>query len=213
MKIKVFFFVGLSWAMFFSNVYVAAGESFILSKQTTKHKKLSKNEVKEALGQEIRDAFTIATTLVKQAGLCQIAACDVDDVVRARDVTAFEQHHKTIGLLHKNLGMLHVEVAAVQQTFTHLIERLIDNQKPFKKASRDTLNAALDVLRTVHHSLKRQEGNVRSLGKRLTAAAKKDGNLGNATVVASLKDVACVAVDSVKDIERRLTSCEGLKLS
>lgn len=208
MKTKMLFCMSFFGAIILLPVCGFAGESFILPKQTTKHKKLSKNEVKEALGQEIRDAFTVATTLVKQAGLCQVAACDVEDAVHTRDAVAFEQLYKPVGSLHKNLGALHVEIAAVQQRFTILIERLIDNQKPFKKASRDTLNAALDVVRDVHHTLKKQEGAVSLLGKRLAAAAKKDGGLGCATIVTSLKDATRVAVDAVKDIELRLTTCE-----
>lgn len=209
MKKHVFLSAWLFCGFLFVGDLIAADGQFILPKQAPKNKKMSKNELKEAIGQEIRDAFTVVTLLGKHSGLCQISACDVEEGLHMHDAAI----HNNIGSLQKNLGALHVEIAEVQQKFTLLIERLIDNQKPFKKASRDSLNKTFDILREVCSDLKVQNGHISLLSKRLTSSVKNESGKGTITLVTSLVEATKNAVAAIKDIEVRLNKHEDLKVA
>lgn len=201
MKVKIVWFCGLYLALVVSSTTVSAADQFVLSKPTHQDKKLSKNELKESIGQEIRDAFNVSTNINKQSGLCQIAMSKVDETA-----------YKNIMPLQKTLGELSVELSAVQQKFSHLIERLVDNQKPFKKASHHSLEDAYHILQDVSHGLKGYEGQLTSLNKRLTKTANNNG-LGEIGVFADLKKTTQNAVEEIKKVALRMNSCDGLKIS
>ncbi len=189
-NILVFGFVLVALTTLFGVALCA--DQFVLPKQTNKDKKLSKNELKESIGQEIRDAFDISTNINKQSGLCQVAMCKVDSL-----------SYQNIVPLQKNLGELHIELAEIQKKFSCLIERLVNNQKPFKKTSRDNLDKSFCVLRDVKHGLKGCEVQLTSLNKRFT----KDAEFG------SFKKMTEHAVDELKKSVTCLNACEGLKVS
>jgi hypothetical protein len=211
MKNKYVFLCGLCCAAF-GLLTLAAADQFILPQQTHKQRRLSKNELKEAVGQGIRDVFTVLTALGKQAGLCQVAAREAEEAIHYNDAQSFKVMYRTVGSLQKSLGTLHVEVAELQQTFSHLIKRLIDNQKPFKKASRDTLNAAFHVLQDVRGGLKKHAGQITGLHKHLAKITHKDGH-ERVTVLADLNKTTNNAIAEIKKSVDRISSCEGLKIS
>jgi hypothetical protein len=106
--------------------------------------------------------------------------------------------------LQKTVGTLHIELAQLQQTFSELVERLIDDQKPFKHASRDALSAALTVMQDVGRGLKGHEGQLVSVNKKLEKV--------DAATLASINKMALGAVSDIKSYAARVSSCQGLKL-
>lgn len=179
MKMRIVILGGLLCVV---GVSALTAEQFVLPQQKTK--KLSKNELKESVGQEIRDAFMITTNVAKCAGMCQVAM-------------GKEQEGKNLSFLQKTFGNLHIELAQLQQKFSQLVERLIDDQKPFKHASRDKLNKALEVMQNVQGGLKGHE-------EKLSKVARECTNI-------ALNKVAADAASDIKIYAKQIDSCEGLK--
>jgi len=110
--------------------------------------------------------------------------------------------YPNLSCLQKTLGMLHIELAHIQQKLSQLVERLVDDQKPFKHSSREGLHNALNVVHDVCRGLKDREGQLDSLNKRL---AKITGERAGATVIAIVEDIKGYAI--------RINSCDGLKIT
>ena len=182
-------------------------EQFVLPKQKTK--KLSKNELKESVGQEIRDAFMVTTNVVKCAGMCHVTMSTVQEVLYKKDGSMGTMPQNIIPL-QKTLGNVHIELAQLQQKFSQLIERLVDDQKPFKHASRDGLNAALNVVQEVQQGLKGHEDQLVSLNKRLAKMATEQENV---TALISFNKAAAGTVEDIKSYVTRINSCAGLRVT
>ena len=67
--------------------------------------------------------------------------------------------------LARDLGNLQVELASVQQQLFEKVEALIDNAKPFKKATRAELQSSSKVLSHAKEQLAAQVAQVRQLHK------------------------------------------------
>lgn len=201
MTIRKLFLSFFSGMMFFCMACLASSDGqFVLPKQKTK--KLSKNELKESVGQELRDAFTVTTNVAKSAGKCQVTMGQMHDVGEKID--------SSMRSLQKTFGSLHIELAQLQQKFSRLVECLIDDQKPFKHAGREQLQGALSVVQNVGKGLKTNESQLLTLEKRLEkiASAQEDGK--------TLANIAKNAADTVSDIKESLASinsCQGLRVS
>lgn len=114
---------------FSSSVVLAKGsqeQSFIVKQDDKKLSKHSANTLKEMLGESARDLFKQAIALSKQLGQCHVVL----------------DHNKEATALHKALGAWQVEIANVQNHCSEILEKLIENQKPFKKATKQELQAA-----------------------------------------------------------------------
>jgi hypothetical protein len=187
---------------------------FVLSKQQPKKaKKLSPNKLRESIGQEIRNAFTISNSISRCTGSCQITMSKLEEVFSKSDSgTSCDDVYRAAIPLQKTLGTLHMVLADVQQKFSQLIERLIDNQRPFKGASRDKLNSAWQTLQEGGRSLKEYEVQIVSLNKRL--AKVTDGKVSEkvATLV-NFNKLANNAIENVKKYMKRINSCDSLKIS
>ena len=69
--------------------------------------------------------------------------------------------------LARDLGNLQVELATVQQQLFEKVEALIDNGKPFKKATRAELQSSSKVLAHAKQKLAAQVQDVRELHKHI----------------------------------------------
>lgn len=105
---------------------LASDQTFIVKQEDKKLTKHSANTLKEMLGEMTRDLFKQTISLHKQLGLFHVAL----------------DQKKDTGSLHKILGSWQVEVAQLQNHCSDILEKLIDNQKPFKKATKQELQAA-----------------------------------------------------------------------
>jgi len=60
--------------------------------------------------------------------------------------------------VNKQLGEMQIELSEMQKQLFDKVEELIDNKKPFKKASREQLNKTLNVVNSVNVKLSEQSG-------------------------------------------------------
>ena len=60
--------------------------------------------------------------------------------------------------VNKQLGEMQIELSKMQKQLFDKVEELIDNKKPFKKASREQLNKTLNVVNNVNVKLSEQSG-------------------------------------------------------
>jgi DNA repair exonuclease SbcCD ATPase subunit len=128
-----------------SIVFAADGSEFVLSALAADTKKRSRNELKEEIGQKIKQASQAATQLLQQLGKLQ-QDWGKQLVVATKAPSNLQQRLQESGALHTACGAICLEVAALQRTYTAAIEKLIENQKPFKKAGRGDLSKTLAIL-------------------------------------------------------------------
>ncbi len=110
----------------FGSVQAQQASTFIVKSDEKKLNKHSANTLKEMLGETARDLFKHSISLSKQLGHFHVAIASKKETAR----------------LHQELGTWQVEVASLQQHCSEVLEKLIENQKPFKKASKQELQGA-----------------------------------------------------------------------
>jgi len=123
-------------------------QDFII--KPVKTKKLSINVLKENIGQATKTLFQTTTSMNKQLGSLHI------DIAHAQDGFTQTNNHKlaptvlaSSSRISKTFGTLQIEVASLQNKYSDIIEKLVENQAPFKKASRTDLEDALRIIQTV----------------------------------------------------------------
>jgi len=156
-----------------------------------KTKKLSVNQLKENIGQATKNLFQTTTSMNKQLGTLHI------DIAHAQGVfTSAKGHHLLMpavlqqsSQITKTFGVLQMELASLQNKFSGIIEKLVENQRPFKKASRTDLESALQIIENVNKEL---ESNV-SVCKNMSANVKK-----------SASGKVDASINVIKDVEKKL---------
>lgn len=179
-------------------VPVLGAQDFILPKdQSNRTAKCSKNELKSSLGDVTKHAFDTTTHLAQILGNLQIELAGVPAEVQ-----------KMVPL-YKEFGLVQVILAKVQERFSQLAEKLVENKKPFKKASRQHLEEALATMQAVDGGLGKQERELRGLSGRLKPLAGSD-------VLMMLREVKKIMTTDQKEIQGfydRLNCSECLKNS
>jgi hypothetical protein len=130
----------------------ADGSEFVLSAPTADSKKRSRNELKEEIGQKIKQASQAATQMLQQLGKLQ-QDWGKQSVAALKSPSSLQQRLQESGALHTACGSMCLEVAALQRTYTAAVEKLIENQKPFKKAGRGDLTKTLAILTSMQQQL------------------------------------------------------------
>lgn len=128
-----------------------AHDDFVLAKAPAK-KKYSVNQLKELIGQETKELFSQTTKLGKTLASVheQIAQLEKKSLQAKKiEASVFQQAASIHGLS----GKLNKELAFTQDHCSSLIESLVDDQPPFKKASKQDLTEALDALGSIRVSL------------------------------------------------------------
>ncbi len=69
--------------------------------------------------------------------------------------------------LNKNIGQIQIELAAIQKQLFVKVEKLIDNNRPFKKAKTGELNGALRTIKEVKNTFEQQLNSIKSLQLKL----------------------------------------------
>lgn len=106
-------------------------QDFIVKQEDSKIKKLSKTEIKEDIGQNIKDALHLCVELNKQ------------------------------------IGKIQIDLAQLQKNLFTKVEELIDDKRPFKKASRQDLTEALNVIKSVTLQVSNQVESVKKLEEQI----------------------------------------------
>lgn len=65
--------------------------------------------------------------------------------------------------LTKTIAKIQSKIATIQKQSFSKVEDLIDNKKPFKKATRGNLNSSLNILQEMNLSLQKQLENIRKI--------------------------------------------------
>ncbi|MFH1643754.1 MAG: hypothetical protein ABIA74_01105 [bacterium] len=120
---KINLFVML-FLLFFISLF---SQNFVIKKESTREKVVSKTELKENIGSEIKNVL-----------------------------------HE-VSNVSKKLGEIQIELAEMQKQLFEKVEKLIDNQRPFKKASREELNQTLKVIQSVNSKLSVQSNVVNQI--------------------------------------------------
>lgn len=128
---------------------------FVIQPSENKSKHYSRNELKESIGQVTKDAIHAVTYVGKHLGSVQTIVSD--------KYLGDTQNNKNNNMLitellseQKNIGQVHIELANIMQKFSWIIEKLVEDQRPFKKASRGDLQETLRVLEAGQTQFKNQ---------------------------------------------------------
>jgi superfamily I DNA and RNA helicase len=114
--------------------------------------------------------------------------------------------------LYKEFGLVQITLAQMQERFSHLAEKLIENKKPFKKASRQQLTDALSTMQAIERALNEQEKRVRGVGGRFCKIAGADGP-DRMTVLREFEHVITADRKAMQGFYDQLNRSECLKNS
>jgi hypothetical protein len=164
-----------------------ATQAFVLNDSVKENKKYSKNELKENIGHITRDVFHITTHLERVLGAIQVSLAE-----QQSDVTPISTR--------KNMGLFYQQLSVLQDVCSDVIEKLVDNQRPFKKAGRQELQEAYSVLKFTLGQL-----SVHDVSLRAVLSSLKNNNAKNF-------DVLCnTGVTLLSSLEARIQNTKCLK--
>lgn len=143
-------------------LHAADSEFVIKDAKKTKQTDLSKNELKEKIGNRTKDAFDLATGIAQEIGthLESIAAVQQSS---SNATVALQGTLRTSAACTSTLAGLQKECVFLQKTCSSIAEKLLDNKAPFKKAFRKDLaqtNTTLSSVLTSLQSVKNVLGSV-----------------------------------------------------
>jgi hypothetical protein len=135
-----------------------ADDEFIIKPENSskKAKKQSKNELKEDIGQATKDAFNISSLLGTQLGNLQQTLASLQMALGAQTILTaqnFKEFMEALGHTESESGKLQISLSNIQQRFSKIIEKLVDNRPPFKKAKPAELTEALNSVQKVYEHL------------------------------------------------------------
>ncbi len=167
MVIKKNFIYACCTFLLSSSLCLGQAKQFVITKNSDT-KRVSTNTLKERIGEETRRAFESTTLLTRQCGLLHESLADVQLAV------ATPQNQKNnIALAHKSAGGFLQQVARLQSRFVKIIEQLLDNARPFKRAARNDLTQALLCMQSAASTLSSQ---LQQLEQCNTCYGKKEVN-------------------------------------
>ncbi len=121
-------------------------QEFVIAPRTTLKKKMSSAALKEQIGQLTKRAFNQTTELVH--GLGDLGCC-----LSGRQQQTTELNNKDIAACTFAVGTMQKDIASLQKKYSSIVEKLVENDKPFKKASKANLKKTNDVLGHAHQQL------------------------------------------------------------
>lgn len=190
-----------------------ASEEFIVKKEiqaSTQVRSMSKNRLKEEIGNITRRAFNSATNLGKSVGNVKIGLVD--------KVSGFYQAEsgKIASEVNKNDGILQVELSGIQNCFSNVISNLVENRGFFKKASRGELREFLSLMDEAVSNLNSQ---VTLFNDLKSFIVKKDIKIdattmcGDANIFDKIKQQFCSGASELKRLKEKIKTSKCLKKS
>lgn len=139
-----------------ASVWAVAQEFVIKKEEPASHLTgMSKNALKEHLGQLTRRVFGQTTALDSTLGAVQQRLARLCVTVR-EEIKNSNDMQNSLALsakLHGAIGTLLIEKSTVQNKLSAVVENLIENQVPFKSASRKDLRASVTVVEGLNKNL------------------------------------------------------------
>lgn len=145
-----------------STCLAASPDFIIVPKQKASHG-VSKNTLKEKLGQSTKQAINFTTELTSLMGKFKIGFAD-----NAEKLCKISQ----LSQIQRNDGQIQINLSSIQSCFTGLVENLIDNKGYFKKASRGDLASLVEQMNEICDSLQCQVKKFEQLNN--SGVGKKD---------------------------------------
>lgn len=216
MKIGVVFGV----MFFLSMICCAQASEFVVTKkQIPTTPRCSASKLKEQLGHATKDAFHASRSLIRHIGKVNILMADLHSKKGAPLVG-----HNSLIAINKQGGELLITLSALQKKFSATLGCLLDNQVPFKRASKNELSAAHVVMFDLVTSLEKNRQELKScqrviaqsIDKKSTPepvlqeieqAEKKSLHYALAQLSATMRDVC----QQSKQLENRINADNCLK--
>ncbi len=187
---------------------IADGGEFIVKKDiqiTPQIKSMSKNRLKEEIGNVTRKAFNSSTNLGKSVGNVKIGLAD--------KVLGFYQADsgKIASEVNKNDGILQVELSDIQSCFSNVISNLVENRGFFKKASRSDLREFLSLMDEMVANLNLQ---VNSFNDLKNLIVKKDAKMNlEPKSFDKIRQQFCSSAVELKKLQEKIQTSKCLKKS
>lgn len=182
-----------------SNVAVAQDNQQFIIKNSNRVNSMSKNRLKEEIGNITRQAFNATTRLGKIVGNIRI------DLSQKHFDFYQAENGKVAAEVDKNNGALHIELAEIQGCFSDVITNLVENEKFFKKASRGDLREFLTLIETLSDDLNKQVLRF-DLLKNMILNENKDANLFK-----KIKHRFLSSAEELKKIQEKIQGSKCLK--
>jgi hypothetical protein len=150
---------------------VGSQDEFILPKPEH-NKKLSHTTLKEKIGTTTQELFDSTTLFEQTIGDVEIALSQVQCQCVHGEEKAYDVLKKVIEVCaecNRACGELHKKLALIQQKCSALGGKLIDDENPFKHASKSMLESTLNILSTTHQRLQHGVGSLHVILPKLTA--------------------------------------------
>ncbi|QQR49389.1 hypothetical protein IPF37_00895 [bacterium] len=136
---------------------LAESQDFVIKKEEPASPLIgmSKNALKEHLGQLTRRVFGQTISLDCTLGAVQQRLARLCVTVREEIKNNNDAHHSLTlsAKLHGAIGTLLIEKSTVQNKLSAVVENLIENQGPFKSASRKDLRASATIVEDLNKNL------------------------------------------------------------
>ncbi|MFA6263151.1 MAG: hypothetical protein WCW33_01080 [Candidatus Babeliales bacterium] len=148
-------------------------DEFVLAKPGHQ-KKLSQAVLKEKIGTTTQELFDGTTLFGQTIGDVEIALSKMQcHCIACKESVqeSFKKVIETCAACNRACGELHKKLAVMQRKCSAIGEKLIDNERPFKHASKAMLESTLSVLSTTHQRLQHGVGSLHVMLPTLTAVA------------------------------------------
>jgi chromosome segregation ATPase len=130
-------------------------DEFVIPKQEHR-KKLSCDTLKEKIGDTTKELFDSTTLLGHTIGDIELALSRTQCACVTKQQCTHEHLKKIVRVCaacNQSCGAIHKELATLQKRCSTIGEKLMDNERPFKHASRSVLETSLSLLSTLHQRL------------------------------------------------------------
>lgn len=166
---------------------------------------MSKNRLKEEIGNVTRKAFNSSTSLGKSVGNVKIGLAD--------KVLGFYQadNGRIASEVAKNDGILQVELSDIQSCFSNVISNLVENRGFFKKASRRDLREFLSLMDEMVANLNLQVNSFNDLNVFIVKKGVKTSL--NLNVFDKIRQQFCSSAAELKKLQEKIKTSKCLKKS
>lgn len=185
------------------------GDEFLVKKVEIQEKEFSRSELKETFGEEVRLIVESTIQLMDAVGDLQVGLIPlISDELRLVTISESDKKNDCIvGItdVQRGVGEICKMLASVQRILSASLEKLLDNQAPFKRASMPDLQGAVKVITASHYQLKSQ---IRSLKGLIHSLKTRTGKSRNAESELKIKAVKELVLQESSDMKK---ICENLQ--
>lgn len=192
-----------------SNLKDAKSDEFLVKKVDVQGKEASRSELKETFGEEIRLIVEATIQLMDAVGDLQVGLIPlVSDELRLMTSAETDKKNDCISGItdvQRGVGEICKTLASVQRMLSSSLEKLLDNQAPFKRASMPDLQLAVKIITTSHYQLKNQIRSLKGLVHSLKTRTGNNKNTENELKIKAVKDLILQENSAMKKV------CENLQ--